>query len=701
MREAMAALGGSELAWGAVLGFWLLGMGAGAWAGTGRRGGAAGAWLPVGVAALSAVGVVLLRAAPALTGAVTGEAIGTLRALWVWAAAVLPAAVAGGFGFAALAAATTPARAYALESLGALLGGAAFTFALAPLGSPAALVIVLGVVLAVLMAARRSRLLAAVTVGAAFALAAPAGDVVARLGWRWQGRAGSLAAWRETRAQRLELAAGPPVSLYGDGALLGTFPDPYVVVPRAHLLMLLHPSPRRVLAIGAIAGGTVPTMLRHPLTRLDLVEDDPALSALLPGWYGEAMAKAMADPRIVVHSDDPLRVVAHGGGWDAILVLDPDPSTVRHARTRTHEFFSACAAALAPGGIIVVRVGVPDTYLGGAGGRLLAVVATTLQGVFATVAAVPGEEILVVASQGPGAISLDPGVLAARWRARAVADPGFVPDMLQMLLDPGRAGELSKFMAAASAPENRADRPVAVPVAAALHEARGAPPLLRWLAASERYGGRVLLGLGALLAALIVAAGYRPRAAGAATAAAVGFVSMGWWLALLSAWQATVGSVYSQVGALSAVFMAGIVIGSVAVRSRAGGVVRLLPALLLGGVGLSLALAAKVPLAWPRATCVPLLVVAGILTGAAFPGVALLAGAGERRSGAGRGFAADEAGAALAALLVGLVALPVAGMRATAFGLAVVGAAAAVAAAIAVRRGIAPADRATRASDRR
>jgi hypothetical protein len=273
--------------------------------------------------------------------------------------------------------------------------------------------------------------------------------------------------------------------------------------------------------------------------------------------------------------------------------------------------------------------------------------------------------------------------------------------MLQMLLDPGRAGELSKFMAAASAPENRADRPVAVPVAAALHEARGAPPLLRWLAASERYGGRVLLGLGALLAALIVAAGYRPRAAGAATAAAVGFVSMGWWLALLSAWQATVGSVYSQVGALSALFMAGIVIGSVAVRSRAGGVVRLLPALLLGGVGLSLALAAKVPLAWPRATCVPLLVVAGILTGAAFPGVALLAGAGERRSGAGRGFAADEAGAALAALLVGLVALPVAGMRATALGLAVVGAAAAVAAAIAVRRGVAPADRATRASDRR
>jgi hypothetical protein len=171
-----------------------------------------------------------------------------------------------------------------------------------------------------------------------------------------------------------------------------------------------------------------------------------------------------------------------------------------------------------------------------------------------------------------------------------------------------------------------------------------------------------------------------------AVAAAVGFVSMGWWLALLAAWQATMGSVYSQVGALSAAFMAGIVGGAVAVRSRGGSAERVLPAVLAGGVALSLALALELPLAWPRATCVPLLVLGGALTGAAFPGVAVLAGAARGRADAGRGFAGDEAGAAAAALLVGLMALPLAGMRATSLGLAVIAAAAAVAAARAGRR---------------
>ncbi len=701
LREAMAALGGSELAWGAVLGIWLLGMGAGSWLGATRRGGAVAGLTPAVLVTLAGAGVVLLRAAPALVGAVTGEAIGTVQALWVWVAAVLPAAFAGGLGFAALASAGTAAGAYALESLGALAGGVAFTFILAPLGSMAALVIALGAVLAIQMAARGRRLAAALSLGAAFAAAAPAGDVVARLGWRWAGRAGTLTAWRDTRAQRLELAGGPPASLYGDGTLLGTFPDPYVVTPRGHLLLLLHPAPRRVLAVGAIADGTLPTLLRHPLERLDLAEDDSELPALLSGWYGAAMAKALADPRVVVHSDDPLRLVARGGGWDEILLLDPDPATLRHARTRTREFFRACAAALVPGGVLVVRVGVPDTYLGGAGGRLVAIVASTLRTAFPVVTAVPGEEILMVASRRDGSVTLDPAVLVARWRALGVDDPGFTPDALPVLLDPERAAELELFLATAAGPENRRDRPAAVPVAAALREARGAPPLLRALSVVERYGGGVLLATGALLATAVIIAGARPRAAGVAAAAAVGFVSMGWWLALLAAWQATVGSVYSQVGALSAAFMAGIAGGAAAARARGDGAARALPGILLAGVALSLVLALEIPLEWPRAVCVPALVLAGTLTGAAFPGVAALAGVGAPGTGAGRGFAADEVGAAVAALLVGLLALPVVGMRATALALAVIGAAAVLSTAIAVRRGGARVDRDTPGPDRR
>ncbi|MEP0774540.1 MAG: hypothetical protein HRF46_09280, partial [Acidobacteriota bacterium] len=83
-----------------------------------------------------------------------------------------------------------------------------------------------------------------------------------------------------------------------------------------------------------------------------------------------------------------------------------------------------------------------------------------------------------------------------------------------------------------------------------------------------------------------------------------------------------------------------------------------------------------VPLLWPRATIVPLLVVAGACTGAAFPGLAELAGGGNQRRGAGRSFAADELGAAMGALVLGTVALPWLGLPGAGAALAVIMAAA-------------------------
>jgi len=168
------------------------------------------------------------------------------------------------------------------------------------------------------------------------------------------------------------------------------------------------------------------------------------------------------------------------------------------------------------------------------------------------------------------------------------------------------------------------------------------------------------------------------------TAGVVGLTSMAWWLLLLALWQASVGSVYAQVGALSAAFMGGLVCGAAALR-RHRRPERLLPAILTLGALLSVTVASPLPLAAPRLLIPLLLVAGGVLTGAAFPGAAALAGAGATRQGGGRGFAADEAGAGLAALSVGLFALPWAGMVPTAAGLAAIDLAAAAALVLAAQ----------------
>jgi hypothetical protein len=426
----------------------------------------------------------------------------------------------------------------------------------------------------------------------------------------------------------------------------------------------------------------LPTLLAHPVVRLDVVEEDPVLLAALPRWYGPAMAAALADSRVTTRATDPVRAVAAGGPWDLILLLDGDPTSVRRARTRTVEFLRGCAAALAPGGVVAVRVGAPDTYLGGAGGRLVAAVAGTLGAALPAVAAVPGEEVLLVAAARSADLDLGADRLAARWRERGSPDAVFGEAWLRVLLDPGRAAALAGFVAAAPPEPTRRELPAAVLAAVAVREARVAPAVRQALAWLERRGRIALAAAAAVAVVAILAAGRRERNAGIAAGAAVGLVGIGWWLLLLTAWQATLGSVYAEVGALSAAFMAGTAAGCWwRRRDPAGAVARLLAAL-AAGCGVSLLVSAGVPLEYPRTACLPLLLAAGACTGAAFPGVARLAGG----VGAGRAFAADEAGAAIGAIAVGAVALPIAGMRATALGLAVVGAAAAVAVATARRR---------------
>lgn len=687
LREGMAASGGSELSWGAVLFLWLAGMALGARAGVRWGTAAAAEWGPALAAAFAGAGVVLLRAAPALVGASPGEGVVALRAAWVWAAAVVPAAVAGGWCFPALTGrlggSGIAGTAYALEGLGALAGGLVFTFVLAPLGSAFAVAAAFGLVLGAALWSGGRRVLATVVVAAAAGAGQAATGLLAHAGWSWSGRIGEISAWRDTHEQRLEVTSGPPFSLYADGRLVSTLPDPYRVAPIGHLVMLLHPAPRRVLAVGAAVEGSLAAMLQHPAARVDVVEEDPELARLLTSWLPAEIGGALADPRVVIRREDPVSLVRNGGAWDLIVLRDGDPSTLRRHRTRALEFFADCRRHLAPDGVLAVRVGVSDTYLGGPGGELLAALSATLRRVFPAVVGVPGEEIMLVCGLGHE-VAVDPKAMAERLAARGPTDPVFPPAMLPLLLDPERARSLNRFLRTVEAPPTTTGHPRAVPLAAARVEGRGSPRIAVLVAGVGRWPPGLLGWAVAAMAAGMLARGLSGARLGGETAAVVGASSMAWFLLLLCAWQGGEGSTYAAIGALAAAFMAGLVGGSLAARGRGGeGELRVI---LAGGAALSVALAAAVGARLPGPAVVAALLLAGGLTGAAFPGVARRIALDDAREGAGRGFAADEAGAAVAALGFGVVVIPWVGMSAAAAALAVVQGATALALWLADRR---------------
>ncbi|MDX2435607.1 MAG: hypothetical protein QNL88_01040 [Acidobacteriota bacterium] len=147
VREAMAALGGAEVAWGVVMALWLAGMAGGARLGIQFGSLRLAAWLPTIVLVLAGLGVVTLRLAPAVIGAAPGEAVTTGSAVWLWALAILPAAIAGGVAFPTLAlalGASGGGRAYGFEALGALVGGVLLSIGLVHIGAAGAACLALG-----------------------------------------------------------------------------------------------------------------------------------------------------------------------------------------------------------------------------------------------------------------------------------------------------------------------------------------------------------------------------------------------------------------------------------------------------------------------------------------------------------------------------------------------------------------------------
>lgn len=684
LREAMAAMGGSELALGLVMALWLTGMGLGARLGVrlGPQGFAQ--ILPTVTLVAAAAGMVLFRAAPSIVGATAGESLTSWNAVWLWAVAILPAACVGGVAFPILAGSlgeTGAGRAYAIEAAGALVGGMALTFALIRFGSAVSLLVAIGAV-AGTQVWHRHRAAAVLVLAACVGLASPAGDSLARATWRWAGHPGDLGNWAETDHQRIEASTGPPTAVYADGRLVASYPDPYTVPPRTHLMMLLHPEPRRVLAVGSAADGSVEAMIRHHLEVLVIVEEDPMLSSLLGRWYGDAYRQALDHPSIRISRADPLNVVADTEDLDLMILADGDPTTLRANRTRTAEFFQRCRRALNASGVLVVRVGVSDTYLGGTAGELLATLVSTLKEAFPTVTALPGEQILLIAGGPDAKVSVDVEELEHRLLGRSELSATLPPAMLPLLADPTRTTDLAAFVATASALPNTIGHPRAVALASVLHEARSRTTLAQATEGLRQRGPRVMLWVLAVVLTLVLAAaaGSRRRTRVVATAWVVGAVSMGWWLLLLAIWQTTRGAIYAEIGALTGLTMAGVAIGG-RLGQRFEQPRLALPRILFCGVAVSLLIAFGFPLRSPIVLVPLIMTICGVLTGAAFPALAILAGDGSSRRGAGIAFSADEIGAAVAALIIGTAAIPVVGMTWSALGLALLGLAAIPAAA--------------------
>ena len=120
----------------------------------------------------------------------------------------------------------------------------------------------------------------------------------------------------------------------------------------AHVPMLLHPEPRRVLVIGWGAGATVAAAALHPAVEsIECVEIEPAVYEAAP-LFAELGGGLVDEPRFESSfRDGRNHLLRARETWDVIVSEPSNPGVSGVSNLFTREFYEVVHSRLAPGGV--------------------------------------------------------------------------------------------------------------------------------------------------------------------------------------------------------------------------------------------------------------------------------------------------------------------------------------------------------------
>jgi spermidine synthase len=119
----------------------------------------------------------------------------------------------------------------------------------------------------------------------------------------------------------------------------------------AHVPMLLHAAPRRVLVIGWGAGATAASMALHPVEDVECIEIEPATWEAAP-FFADLNTRLLRDPRFrIAFRDGRNHLLRSRAGLDVIVSEPSNPWISGVSNLFTRELHEAALARLAPGGL--------------------------------------------------------------------------------------------------------------------------------------------------------------------------------------------------------------------------------------------------------------------------------------------------------------------------------------------------------------
>ncbi|MEO0073861.1 MAG: hypothetical protein ABIK43_04290 [candidate division WOR-3 bacterium] len=572
LRELFAIFSGNELAAGLMIGIWILWEALGALLGTRLKPGFT--LMAAASVLLTIVTVALAPLVPGWFGLLPAETPTLATLLAVTALVSLLPAFSHGMLFTLGAHALSqnepgsavPANAYIWEGIGSTIGAAAVSFWLLGRLASLNLLALLGLPVAVVSTTRKAARTASMTAEALTAvcclLVLLSGSSIERRVysriWQHQRVSGVFDSHYgrflllEQEDQRTVLASGAPV-------FTSTPTSVALTEELAHIPLLVHPEPERVLILGSSYAPALSAVLLHPIRQATVVQPDPVLNHLLLTTGDSTLKAALNDPRVRPITADPRAWLRSStDSFDCIIITEPAPASLAANRLFSAEFYRFCSDHMTANGILAVPAPGSVNRLTADAAAVIATRQQTLQTAFLHVRLLLLDLPLLLAAGD--SIRVSPETLGCRLRTRNLRPVVLDSNYIAALLDPFRQSQLSRWLPRKAAPVNRDLLPVELRLSMTRAGQLSAPllaRLYRWLGEQRLPTAAIMILLIALAA--LSAFCRSGRQLGIFTS---GFAGAGLTTLLVYCYAVRFGSVYTRTALLIASFMAGSVAGS-------------------------------------------------------------------------------------------------------------------------------------------
>ncbi|MFA5118018.1 MAG: hypothetical protein WC695_04090 [Candidatus Omnitrophota bacterium] len=464
----------------------------------------------------------------------------------------------------------------------------------------------------------------------------------------------------------------------GIPAIVTPVPDIVSLEEFAHFPLLLHEQPKNILVINAAAGGFIREILKHGPERLDYLELDPQVIAMLKKYPTALTAEELSNQRVRIFPvDGRFFIRTTTTKYDIVLIGVSGPGDLSSNRFFTLEFFDLLKKTVNPKAIIAFRLPGSQTYFSKELLDLNSCIYQGLRSVFPCVRVIPGDLTLYCASTDNTILSLNAGDLMRRFEERFIRSPVISLPYLGYRFNEASERDLLIALQNTAAGENRDMFPVALYYMQSFWNKQFSPGLVRFFSLLRVFNMRTAAAVIFLgLASALLIFRKKPKSLHDLSIlysiATTGFAGMLLNLILIFTFQVYYGFIYQWIGILVAVFMAGAAMGSFVMTreseslERSLGLMRFFEGAVLM-FSLLLAFILKENF-MNRGTAymsfLTLFLVSGILVGAEFPlACRLFLKSSEQASMAGSVlYFVDLAGGWAAGLLGGIFFLPILGV---------------------------------------